>query len=197
MDMCISVVQINCPLPASPCTIQESKWERSRDAAASRMFVSFLARPNKLWRCGRLCLPQVTPGEEPPSPRLPRRQKQTKPCIHQLEFYTLVLRVVSLGVGYIYIYLRIHMLSKASTRRALLRHLCCTRVTSSAAEVATAHWLKKPSLQFMLYGWGFVYPSFIQKAAALLLQDIQAAGRGELDLTVIERLANVYLSRSL
>lgn len=55
---------------------------------------------------------------------------------------------------------------------------------------------KTKFLQFMLYGWGFVYPSFIQKAAAMLLQDIQAAGRGELDLREIERLANVYLSRS-
>ena len=48
----------------------------------------------------------------------------------------------------------------------------------------------------MLYGWGLVTPMFIQRGMALLLKDIEAAAKGDLDISYIERLANVYLSGS-
>jgi len=48
----------------------------------------------------------------------------------------------------------------------------------------------------MLYGWGTVAPWFIQRSMTLLLKDLEAASKGELDIDYIQRCAKVYLSRS-
>ena len=45
----------------------------------------------------------------------------------------------------------------------------------------------------MLYAWGHIFPSFIQKAAQLLIDDIDALNRNALDVEDIKRLANVHL----
>ena len=48
----------------------------------------------------------------------------------------------------------------------------------------------------MLYGWGTLTPWFIQRSMVLLLKDLEAAKKGDLDVDYIQRLAKVYLSRS-
>ena len=48
----------------------------------------------------------------------------------------------------------------------------------------------------MLYGWGSLAPVFIQRSMVLLLKDLEAAAKGDLDMDYIQRLAKVYLSRS-
>jgi len=40
----------------------------------------------------------------------------------------------------------------------------------------------------MLYGWGALTPTFIQRGMALLLKDIEAASKGDLDLDYIQTL---------
>jgi len=49
----------------------------------------------------------------------------------------------------------------------------------------------------MLWSWGYIWPSVIQKCMILLLDDLEAFKADELDLSEIGRLANVFLSNSL
>jgi hypothetical protein len=49
----------------------------------------------------------------------------------------------------------------------------------------------------MLWSWGHIFPSFIQKCAILLLEDLEAFQADELDMSEIGRLANVFLRNSL
>ena len=42
----------------------------------------------------------------------------------------------------------------------------------------------------MLYGWGTIFPKFVQRAMVLLLTDLDAAAKGELDIDQIQRLAH-------
>ena len=45
----------------------------------------------------------------------------------------------------------------------------------------------KRCLQFMLYGWGTVMPWFIQRSMVLLMKDLDAAAKGDLDIGYIGR----------
>ena len=47
----------------------------------------------------------------------------------------------------------------------------------------------------MLYGWGSIYPRFIQRAAKMLLEDIASFEAGTLDIGEVSRLANMFLSK--
>ena len=48
----------------------------------------------------------------------------------------------------------------------------------------------------MLWSWGYVYPSLVQKCMIVLLEDLAAFEAGDLDMDEISRLANVVLSNS-
>ena len=45
----------------------------------------------------------------------------------------------------------------------------------------------------MLQAWGVVFPSFLQKAATLLLEDIEAMREERLDVVHLRRWANIFL----
>ena len=77
----------------------------------------------------------------------------------------------------------------------ILSHL--RRLRSQAfLSVFALGWAHKQCLQFMLWSWGYIFPSVIQKCMVLLLEDLEAFKAAELDMSEIGRLADVFLSNS-